>query len=250
MILWGYAIGNCHIHRSIITGYHPGGAVAKNMSKNKKNRASQNNEPKRNRDQENELNAVIEEILAGDTPQSYSFVATTRRYLWQFHLRSEPSEIIHEAYLRGRKFIHEGGTIKHHIAWLKRTSYNIVREKYRESQQDIPTDPQTGTLDQNASRNPRITEEQLTEQLGALWGSFKILFQEAPKDAQLILWKYHDNLTWEQVRVNFINHDGTDLTVEALRQRATRIKKRLRQIYHSLEGGTEQAVTVAPRKKS
>lgn len=189
------------------------------------------------------LNIEVKEILLEDCPHAYSFIAKVQRDLNQYQLQGqlEPHDIIHEAYERAVETICKGKKIRNAKAWLKTTCLNIVREKQRERFRQQPTDPQSRIFEVVTSdcgnipideSCPQVTRQQKLE---LLQRALDILSRKKPQIAQLLTWRLLEKRSWEKIREQLVLDSQTAPSEEALRQRATRAKRDLRQIYHKLE---------------
>ncbi len=77
---------------------------------------------------ETTFDLAIEEILGKENLSAYFTLTAIERSLRQFHLTSriETTEVLAEAYLRGKKFLQSGQTINNPHAWLKKTAFYIL----------------------------------------------------------------------------------------------------------------------------
>lgn len=186
------------------------------------------------------LNAAIAQILTGDNPHAYSDIVAVERHLRQFHLfpQVEAFEIYHEAYLRARKFIEQGGIIYNPKYWLKGAAFKIVREKSRKQRREHPTDPQSAVFENSLPSNDNNTINTIDQRLESLYKAIAILGREDPEVAKLMRWRLLDHLSWKEIQQRLIQELGKAPSEETLRQRACRAKRRLRRIYHEIEGET------------
>lgn len=181
----------------------------------------------------NNLDMAIAEILEADSPYAYSTLTTIQRYLIQFHLQArwEAAEILSEAYLRGQDLISRGTSIYNPHAWLKRTAYNIVREKVRHSQRQIPTCREMLEAVPSPDRD-HLGKLDLEAEIDALWQALDQLAQDDPDTMQLLVWRFLEERSWQDIQAS-LQATGTTVSDVALRQRASRAKKRLRQFFHA-----------------
>ncbi|MBE9179467.1 hypothetical protein IQ268_12930 [Oculatella sp. LEGE 06141] len=186
---------------------------------------------------EDVLDVAIREILMQDSPYAYSTFTTIQRYLRQFGLlpRVETHDILVEAYLRGKAVLRSGVVIRTPHAWLKRTAYNIVREKNRKLASQQPADPEVLDFLGRASYESWLSQETINHRLTVLWEAFETLRQSEPEGAELLELKTIRGLSWLEVQ-NHLQAQGRDVpNTDVLRQRACRAKKHLRQIFHQVE---------------
>ena len=179
------------------------------------------------------LDLAIEEILGKGNPVSYSTLTTIQRSLRQFHLTSriETTEVLAEAYLRGKKFLRSGKMINNPHAWLKKTAFNIVREysrKFRKyaaepyDEQKTAEDPMTNLVD------VQVIESDLAD----LRQAIRLLAQEEPEAANLLYLKIIRGLSWQEIHDILLQTHQEVASLTTLRQRASRAKRRLRYLFH------------------
>ncbi|MEM6253855.1 MAG: sigma-70 family RNA polymerase sigma factor [Cyanobacteria bacterium P01_D01_bin.156] len=182
------------------------------------------------------LDLALSEILGDGNSYAYSTLATVRRHLYQFRLihQYEPYEILFEAYLRGKAFQRKGEQIFNPHAWLKRTAFNIVREKSRQAQRQAS---QTyNDIEYRISAPPEDILEKidLTHEIGLLYKALRALSREDDHTAQLLVWRTIEQLSWEQITERLAQGGETNIPSQAtLRKRVSRAKKRMRHIMHS-----------------
>ncbi|MBW4440688.1 MAG: sigma-70 family RNA polymerase sigma factor [Plectolyngbya sp. WJT66-NPBG17] len=186
------------------------------------------------------IEEVMNQILDADSPHAYSMIPTVRRYIYRFNLKSrvEPAEILIEAYLRALRATHEEIKIENPKAWLRSTAYNIVRERSRKEKKEFPTDPQALVLD-SACEPGNHCEANCDRNLAILWQAFKQLRAAEPEIAELIDLQILQQMSWSEIQQHFRNQGRKTPTIEALRQRVSRAKKKLRQLFHKLGGEYE-----------
>jgi predicted RNA polymerase sigma factor len=181
------------------------------------------------------LDLALLEILGHGNSYAYSTIATVQRHLNAFHLTHQfhPHEILKEAYLRGKKLQRSGTTIHNPHAWLKRTSFNIVREKSRKERVNsfIVFDEHIGSH-RDPSEDP-IDKLVYNTEINLLYKALREFEQEDPQTARLLFWRTIEQLSWEQV-IDRLQALGEEVPQSAtLRQRVSRAKKRMRQIMHT-----------------
>jgi DNA-directed RNA polymerase specialized sigma24 family protein len=157
----------------------------------------------------------------------YVFV---RRSLQVFRLSANYREafVLNEAYIRATKLINEGGAIHNVQAWVRSTTYNIIRELSRERQKSEPLEEHIiATVEQ-----PSVLLEELEDDLETVRIAFGCL---DPKDQRLLNLKIVEGLSWREIREVLRLEGWRDLTEEALRKRKERALIRLRKKFHALK---------------
>ncbi|MBT9313276.1 sigma-70 family RNA polymerase sigma factor [Leptothoe kymatousa] len=182
------------------------------------------------------LDLALSEILGDGNSYAYSTLATVRRYLYQFRLiqKYEPYEILFDAYLRGKAYQRKGETIHNPHAWLKRTAFNIVREKSRQAQRQ--SSQTYDDIEYRISAPPEDVLEKidLSHEIELLYKALRTLSREDDHTAQLLVWRTIEQLSWEQITARLAELGETDIPTQAtLRKRVSRAKKRMRHIMHS-----------------
>ncbi|MCG8368690.1 MAG: hypothetical protein MJA27_35820 [Pseudanabaenales cyanobacterium] len=186
---------------------------------------------------EDVLDKAIKEILNPENPDPYSTIPYITRTLRQFHLSSrlEASDILFEAYMRGKMRVRTGTIIRDARAWLRATSFNVVREKYRKLKLQPPTDPDLLDFMSKATEKSWISQTLINSRIDTLWEALDIMKQIQPENAELLHLKYIDGLSWREVRDLLAAKGNALVNEETLRKRASRAIKQLRQIFHEVE---------------
>lgn len=186
------------------------------------------------------IEEVMSQILDSDSPFAYSMIPTVRRFIRRYNLESrvEPAEILVEAYLRGLNATNQGIRIERHRAWLRATAFNIIRERDRKEKKERPTDPQAAILD-SACDPDSYCDSSCDRNLTLLWQAFKQLRIAEPETAELMDWRILEQLSWSKIQERYREQGRKTPTVEALRQRFSRAKRKLRQLFHKLGGEYE-----------
>lgn len=182
------------------------------------------------------LDLALSEILGNGNSYAYSTLATVRRHLYQFRLihQYEPYEILFEAYLRGKSRQRTGDVIHNPHAWLKRTAFNIVREKSRQAQRQSTQSYED--VEYRISAEPEYVLEaiDLRHEIDLMYKALRSLSREDDHTAQLLVWRTIERLSWEQITDRLAALGETDIPNQAtLRKRVSRAKKRMRHIMHS-----------------
>jgi predicted RNA polymerase sigma factor len=202
----------------------------KNKSDDFHNAALQPHQPS-----EDILDIAVEDILGKNNPSAYFTLTAIERSLRQFHLTSgiEASEVLAEAYLRGKKLLWSGQTINNPHAWLKKTAFNIIRERSRQLQKHS-SEPYD---ESNISEDPMINLVEIQEIKGDLADlrlAIKLLAEEEPEGAKLLHLKIIQGLSWQEIHDILLRENKEVTNLATLRQRASRAKKRLRHLFHSV----------------
>lgn len=180
------------------------------------------------------FNAIVEDFL-GDEDRVLLLIGPIERWLWQFRLVGNigVDEVVSEAYIRAIAYLHRGNVIKNPQAWLKSTSYNIIREISREKNRQIASDPQSNLFENMVS--PCDSEqgggkffELLTE--GFLEDVLRD-FEDStdPELVQLIRMRRIENLSWQEIREQLIQFKGTAPKETTLRKRFSRVFDKLKE---------------------
>ncbi|NEQ84537.1 MAG: sigma-70 family RNA polymerase sigma factor [Moorea sp. SIO2I5] len=141
-------------------------------------------------------------------------------------------EVINETYLRGIKLIESGQEIENPGAWIRVTSFNVIREmsRKREKEQLWDSNLIEHQLAPEAS-NRLSSENSKDEDLRLLELALQKL---EPKDNKLIVLRHIEGLSWKQV-VNHLASNGEVVTEASARQRGNRALKRLRNRFFELK---------------
>ncbi|MEB3292394.1 MAG: hypothetical protein VKJ24_04475 [Synechococcales bacterium] len=183
------------------------------------------------------LNQVIADIavggVEGERSDAYSMILAIRRMIHQFKLQSRlhPYEVLNIAYLRAIAAIAAKKTILDYRAWLKGTAFNIVRERARQLGKETLTDPY---LTDQLLPTPEDLET-ADEQVEQVFKAFEQLCAENREVAELLYWRLIEKLSWAKIHDRLQKRDGVAPSLEALRQKASRAKTRLRYLFHSLD---------------
>ena len=174
---------------------------------------------------------VLSEILGNDNPYAAPIISAIQRTLRQYHLTDqyEAHEILHEAYLRGKKKLQTGGVIRNPYAWLRVTAFQVIYEHKRKHRSSA-TDPQVMEAVLPDNRLNLMQQQLLLEELDLLYEAMTMLHKEDPEGTCLLYLRTVQNWSWSQIS-QWLAAEGQSLANEtALRQRASRAKRRLRDI--------------------
>ncbi|MGD1950107.1 MAG: RNA polymerase sigma factor, partial [Leptolyngbyaceae cyanobacterium] len=119
-------------------------------------------------------------------------------------------------------------------AWLKRTAFNVVREKSRQAQRQASQSYED--IEYRVSAKPEYVLEaiDLRHEIDLLYKDLRALSREDDNTAQLLVWRTIEQLSWEQITSRLAALGETDIPNQAtLRKRVSRAKKRMRHIMHS-----------------
>jgi hypothetical protein len=183
------------------------------------------------------FNQWMTELLIEGNPAFFSFIFVIRRWLLQFCLSGfyEPTEIIHTAYLRGINYLlkDKENAIANYGPWMRATCLNIIRELSRDVQAYTSIEPEVLLLiDFVHTPNSEVEFEEMVEHLQK---AIQILRSRDPKAADLLEWRYFQNLPWENIQERLREmSDSEDISLANLRQRGVRARRKLRKIYHDI----------------
>ncbi|MEA5450535.1 hypothetical protein VB780_18290 [Leptolyngbya sp. CCNP1308] len=174
---------------------------------------------------------ALSEILGQDNPHAYPILSAIQRTLQQYHLEAqfEAYEILHEAYLRGKRKLQTGEVIRNPYAWLKATAFHVIYERKRKHRTSA-TDPQVMEAVLPDYRLNLMQQQMLSEELDLLYQALHLLHQEDPAGTCLLYLRTVRGWSWSQISA-WLSAEGQPATREAaLRQRASRAKRRLHDI--------------------
>lgn len=175
---------------------------------------------------------ALGEILGKENPRAYSIMSAIQRTLNQYRLAShyEVHEILHEAYLRGKKKLQAGETIHNAYAWLRATAVHVIYERKRKCR--------AGTIEPHIleavlldDRVNLMQQQILSEELSLLYKALGLLQQEDPETTHILYLKTVEGWSWSQIREWQMANGEPAINEAALRQRASRAKRRLREIF-------------------
>jgi DNA-directed RNA polymerase specialized sigma24 family protein len=178
---------------------------------------------------------ALTDILGKSNPQAYATISVIQRLLAQYRLTShtEAYEVLHEAYLRGKKKLKTGEEIHNAHAWLKATAFHIISERKRKKRAGLK-EPHVLAETMPDHRENLLQQHIISEELELLYQALTILESEEPQTTQMLYLKTVEGWPWSRVR-EWLYSQGEAVSNEAvLRQRASRAKKRLREIFFQL----------------
>lgn len=195
-----------------------------------------------NSDRHQSFDAEIKALLQSDNSDAYSLLTYIQRCLKQYNLsqRYQPNDVLNETYIRGIYYLNSGKIIENCLAWIRVTALNIVREYSRDAQKSHLVEPNSAWLEtalQSAQGNS-VTEIEIKEDLEDVLRALETIEVMNPADFKILRLKYAEEMSWKEIS-EFLVGEGEELqTEEALRQRASRAKKKLRQVFHSFRQPT------------
>ncbi|AOX01660.1 hypothetical protein BJP34_21420 [Moorena producens PAL-8-15-08-1] len=156
-----------------------------------------------------------------------------KKNLRQFNFPdNQVDDVIHKAYLRGIKLLDSGQEIENPRAWIRATSFNVIREMSRKQNKEQSWD--SNLIERQLARqasNSLSSANSEDENLKLLELALQKL---EPKDNKLIVLRHIEGLSWQQV-VSHLASKGEDITEASARQRGNRALKRLRKIFFELK---------------
>ncbi|NES72285.1 MAG: sigma-70 family RNA polymerase sigma factor [Okeania sp. SIO2D1] len=149
------------------------------------------------------------------------------RTLKQFHLEQvDFYDVVSIVCIRGTERINSGEHIKNPGAWIRVTSYNIIREM---SRQQLKEQANSEFIERQIAPNDR--EDNNEVELEILEKSLQILTE---KDRQILELKYFQDKSWKQVVADLADR-GEILKESTVRQRGKRALERLKKAFWSLK---------------
>ncbi|MEL6457435.1 MAG: sigma-70 family RNA polymerase sigma factor [Cyanobacteria bacterium J06621_15] len=179
----------------------------------------------------NAFDVQVELLLSSGNSEGCTIIPFVERSLAQFNLGDSYDyiDVINEAYIRGTKLISTGQTIENPLAWIRVTSYNIIRELSRERKKSSYLE-ESWVEDEVHSSN--ISNEEILFEFKRVNLAFNRLNEQ---DRKILRLKIIDNLSWREIMHN-LQAEGIPIRNEAtLRKRKHRALQSLRKIYHSLK---------------
>ncbi len=148
-----------------------------------------------------------------------------KRSLKQFHLEQvDFYDVVSEVYLRGTNKINFGENIKNPGAWIRVTSYNVIREMSRQQQKE---QADSELIERQVSS--KSCEENNEVQLAILKQSLENLSE---KDRHILELRFFQNLSGKEI-VDTLASTGEILTEANARQRGSRALKKLKKNFFS-----------------
>lgn len=179
-----------------------------------------------------EFERVFEELLRGQSAESRSTFAFVKRTIWQSNLggRYETSDILTEVYIRA-KFSQK---INKPIPWIRSTAFNYCRELSRgEKRERLLTQKAIDESKQELVSSPieEISEEKREANLNKIKEAWAYLSSE---EREILRVQIIEALSWKEIQARFSISGKEVPTVEALRKRGSRARKKLRELFHGI----------------
>lgn len=172
------------------------------------------------------------ELLNPYSPSSRSLFSFIRAKLKQFRLFSYYTEayIINEAYIRAFDAVTiQNKIISSPLAWIRTTSYNLIRELNRSACRDRSKEESFLDLLIVSQSSQYVSEDEISNDIENIRIAFKEL---EPEEKRLLYLKVVKGLSWQEIN-NLMTDSNSSETV--LRKRKQRALKRLRHIFHAVE---------------
>jgi DNA-directed RNA polymerase specialized sigma24 family protein len=187
---------------------------------------------------EDELDLALKDFLLRGSSFAHSLSTFVQARLRQFHLSGslEVSDIVLDAYLRGKCSQAKGDKIEQPKAWLKTTCFHIIREHSRKQKRECLSPPDLMEFFHQLTDGSQVGEAILEDKLSAAMRALHILRSRDPEAAELLVLRIYEGLSWEAIHQRFVQEGRNYVpSIAALRQQGCRINKKLRSIYHEEE---------------
>lgn len=172
------------------------------------------------------FDVAVELLLRRPTlPISDALFRYLNRTLRQFRLnhKYDVFDIFSHAYMRGARLTNNGTPIERPEAWIRRTSFNVIRELKRaqKSQQEIDLDCVEHKV--KAPESTVISELELE----LIWKS--IVDRYDPVDVYIVLSRAIDEWSWEEISDQIVNVHQVEINPTTLRKRYSRLRVRMKE---------------------
>lgn len=177
-----------------------------------------------------QFNEVINYLLTSSNQDCLATLNFVRKKVKQFHLGCDIYVVMSDVYLRGIKFIENGGEIKRPLSWIKATALNVIREMSRR-QKKITVD--SSLLE--AYLDTTVVEPDAEEAFGAAeWIKLQsALVKLRPDDQNILNLRWVKGLSWKEIAQS-LSKDGQQMQEGTARKRGGRAFNRLREQYGAL----------------
>ncbi|MBW4422207.1 MAG: sigma-70 family RNA polymerase sigma factor [Myxacorys californica WJT36-NPBG1] len=166
--------------------------------------------------------------LSTEGSQGYrNLLGFVKSKLKQFNLDYDPTAILSEAYERGWRLFNSGESVEKPIAWLRATSFNIIREKSRKHQREQPCEFEFIERHLGDSYDDFALKENTDEKYARIAIAFR---QLDSSDQKILTLRILQDLTWKEVVQDF-EAEGENLSETTARQRGKRALNRLKRLY-------------------
>lgn len=179
----------------------------------------------------NQLQFVTDffEFQHRDSSSGRLLFAFVKRTLRQFQLEDSYPEayVLNESFIRGIQRIREGEIIRNSAPWLRKTSYNVIRELKRDQQKTVSFEDYM-----LEDQTPAVPSEDLEDDLITVRLAFQMLDVE---DQNILNLRIVKGLSWSEIQAIFKRDKGEDHPESRLRKRKERALIRLRKKFHALK---------------
>ena len=185
-----------------------------------------------------QLNRAIDLMLSNKEESGFpSILRTINRHLRQYKLqdRFSPYEVFNEACDRAFKKLEKGEKIPNIPPWFRTTCFNIIREWHRETIRTDGVDYSHFRDDQDSGEEKEIGNYNPNQTTNLDVLAMYEMYIQLPKLDQKVLYLSASGLSWEEIADRLIESGeqsgDRNHVSQALAQRASRSRKRLRQLY-------------------
>jgi len=180
---------------------------------------------------EQQLNVAFGNLAQRSTNAERAALAFIYNKIKQFHLNCDIFDIVNECYLRGLKQTQSGQEIKNHLAWIRQTAYNIIREKSRYGYHKKESSS-SHFLETYLSENP-LDDAIQTCLDQPEWPQLKKAFAElSSEDQDILKLRWFHNMSWQDVSQE-LSKLGESISTSTANKRGQRALKRLRKQYYT-----------------
>jgi len=184
------------------------------------------------------LNRSIQIMLSGREESEFPpILRTIKRHLRQYKLqdRFSPYEVFSEAYDRAFKKLEKGEEIPNIPPWLTRTCFNIIREWSRETIRTDGVNCFYPNDDQDSEREQEIRIYNPNQMTNLDLLAMYEVYAQLPELDRKVLCLHIAGMRWEEIADRLIESGeqsgDRSHVAQALAQRASRSRKRLRSLY-------------------
>ena len=185
-----------------------------------------------------QLNRAIDLMLSNKEESGFpSILRTINRHLRQYKLqdRVSPYEVFNEACDRAFKKLEKGEKIPNIPPWFRTTCFNIIREWSRDTIRTDGVNCSYPRDDQNSEEEQEIGNYNPNQMTNLDVLAMYEMYVQLSKLDQKVLYLSASGLSWEEIADRLIESgeqsgDRSHVS-QALAKRASRSRKRLRQLY-------------------
>lgn len=189
-------------------------------------------------DDQTAWDSLFKILLEADTAEFRSLLAFIQYSLSRYNLTSyySPSDVISEAYIRGIRLISTGKVISNPLAWIKRISFNIIRELSRKQSKDNKA-IERAAADLTVDKIEVDKTNKIDDNLESVKEALDLL---SPLDQRIITLRAVEGLSWSEIAKRLGSEGLIDLQTDLkmagrLRKRGSRAMQRLREMYHTVK---------------